>query len=150
MLYLCDLDGTLCDISHRLPLIKQDPPDWNGFFMAAEADKPIWEVITIIRGLHQIGQKIIMVTGRSDISKEITTAWLIKYRVPFDELYMRKEGDYQEDSVVKFELLDQILVKYPQVKEQFRIAGVFEDRQQVVDMFRARGLRVFQVAKGKF
>ena len=31
-----------------------------------------------------------------------------------------------------------------------KIGGVFEDRQQVVDMLRARGLRVFQVAKGDF
>jgi hypothetical protein len=30
------------------------------------------------------------------------------------------------------------------------IGGVFEDRQQVVDMYRARGLRVFQVDKGHF
>jgi len=63
---------------------------------------------------------------------------------------MRKEGDHREDNIVKSELLDQILTQYPQVKEQFKIAGVFEDRQQVVDMYRARGLRVFQVAKGDF
>jgi len=30
------------------------------------------------------------------------------------------------------------------------MGGVFEDRQQCVDMYRARGLRVFQVAKGDF
>jgi hypothetical protein len=35
-------------------------------------------------------------------------------------------------------------------REDLPILGVFEDRQQVVDMYRAKGLRVFQVADGKF
>ena len=97
-----------------------------------------------------MGQKILMVTGRSEISHDLTVAWLKKYRVPFDELYMRTKDDHREDDVVKAELLTQIITKYPQVKDQFKIAGVFEDRQKVVDMFRERGLKVFQVAKGNF
>jgi hypothetical protein len=150
MIYLVDIDGTLADISHRLHFIQDTPADWNVFFMAAADDKPIFEVITVIRGLQHAGQKILMVTGRSEISRTLTIDWLHRFRVPFDALLMRKEGDHREDNIVKSELLDQILTQYPQVKEQFKIAGVFEDRQQVVDMYRARGLRVFQVAKGDF
>jgi len=65
---------------------------------------------------------------------------------------MRKDGNHREDAAVKSELLDQVLSSYPQVPDRpnQKIAGVFEDRQQVVDMYRARGLRVFQVAKGDF
>ena len=58
---------------------------------------------------------------------------------------MRKHGDYREDSIVKGELLDQAIEEFPG-----KIFGVFEDRRQVVDMYRARGLRVFQVAEGNF
>jgi len=61
-------------------------------------------------------------------------------------MYMRISGDHREDFVVKAELFDRIKAQYP--KET--IGGVFEDRQQVVDMYRARGLRVFQVDKGAF
>ena len=59
---------------------------------------------------------------------------------------MRPDGDHREDSVVKSELFDQINAAYANEK----LGGVFEDRQQVVDMYRARGVRVFQVAKGNF
>jgi hypothetical protein len=66
---------------------------------------------------------------------------------------MRAEGDHREDNIVKSELLDKLL-KYEGFPNEFppsvKISGVFEDRQQVVDMYRARGLRVFQVAKGNF
>ncbi len=59
---------------------------------------------------------------------------------------MRPDGDHQEDSVVKSTLFDMINADYANEK----LGGVFEDRQQVVDMYRARGVRVFQVAKGDF
>jgi hypothetical protein len=62
---------------------------------------------------------------------------------------MRKDGDHREDNEVKAELLDQITRHYSHLVG-YTIGGVFEDRQQVVDMYRARGLRVFQVAKGDF
>jgi hypothetical protein len=48
--------------------------------------------------------------------------------------------------VVKSELYDQILLNFPKPI----IGGVFEDRQQVVRMYRDRGLKVFQVADGNF
>jgi hypothetical protein len=59
---------------------------------------------------------------------------------------MRKSGDHREDHVVKGELLDQILKD----RHLSELGAVFEDRQQVVDMYRERGLRVFQVAPGNF
>lgn len=145
MIYIFDIDGTLADLSQRLHLIQSQPPDWEAFFMASGADQPIWDIITIARALRQ-GSTIILSSGRAEKSRAITVAWMNKYRVLFDALYMRKDGDHREDNVVKSELLDQILAKYPGIP----IAGIFEDRQQVVDMYRARGFRVLQVAKGDF
>ena len=59
---------------------------------------------------------------------------------------MRPDGDHREDAIVKSELLDMINADYANEK----LGGIFEDRQQVVDMYRKRGLRVFQVAKGAY
>jgi hypothetical protein len=59
---------------------------------------------------------------------------------------MRNAGDHREDYIVKEELLDQIIARFPGQA----IGGAFEDREQVVTMYRKRGLRVFQVAEGKF
>lgn len=152
MIYLFDIDGTLANCEHRLHFIQDKPADWNSFFMAADEDEPIWETITIARSLFASGHTILLTTGRSDVSRTITAAWMAKYRVPHSGIYMRKTGDHREDNVVKSELLDQMLQKHPQSPDRpkDKIAGVFEDRQQVVDMYRARGLRVFQVAPGNF
>ena len=145
MIYIFDIDGTIADLTHRLPFILQEPKAWDAFFMAASEDKPIFEVISVARALLSL-HKILMVTGRSEISREITEAWLKKYRVPCDKLYMRTKDDHREDNIVKSDLLDRVLQDNPDAK----IGGAFEDRQMVVDMYRERGLRVFQVAKGDF
>ena len=146
MYFLCDIDGTLADISHRLHLIRQQPPDWKAFFAACTEDLPIYEVIEVVKSLNSFGNHVIGISGRSDEVREETEKWLLKHGVIFDKLFMRKAGDHREDTVVKSELFNEILASL----EVQQIAGVFEDRQQVVDMFRARGLRVFQVAPGKF
>ncbi len=145
MLYIFDIDGTLADLSHRLHLIQGETKDWDAFYKASYDDAPIWEVISIARALHSAGHIIVYSTGRAEAIRKTTNDWFKKYRVPFGPLFMRKDGDHREDNVVKSELLDNILGVFDQV-----MGGVFEDRQQVVDMYRARGIRVFQVAKGDF
>jgi len=144
-IYIFDIDGTLADLTHRLHFIQQKPVDWDAFFKACPGDAPIQDVIDVAITLD-INNIIIFSTGRSEAVCEETRYWLGKHGLPWGKLYMRTEGDHREDSIVKSELLDRILRDY----DNYHIAGVFEDRQQVVDMYRARGLRVYQVAKGDF
>jgi hypothetical protein len=49
---------------------------------------------------------------------------------------MRKAKDYRDDAIVKSEMLDEILKTYS-------VIAVFDDRTKVVDMWRSRGLFVF-------
>ena len=150
MIYIFDIDGTLADVSHRLHYITGETKDWDAFFAACGDDKPIFEVITVARALESAGQAIVYSTGRTEKVRGITVEWLQKFRLPTPQrVYMRKDGDHREDNEVKAELLDQITRHYSHLVG-YTIGGVFEDRQQVVDMYRARGLRVFQVAKGDF
>lgn len=144
-IYLFDIDGTLADLTHRLHFIQQEPKNWDAFFAACSDDSPITHVIGLCRLLSK-GAKILLVSGRSDVSRDKTAQWLKDHEIPYDGLYMRKEGDHRQDNLVKSELLDLI-------KEQWtgdEIAGVFDDRNQVVQMFRSRGLQVYQVADGNF
>ena len=150
MIFLFDIDGTLAKIDHRLKYIQQETPDWAAFYANASYDEPIWEVITVARCLNMEGQRVFMSTGRTESIRELTMAWLRKFRIPVEALYMRRDGDHREDFEVKSEILDNILKAYPQYIPYNIIAGAFEDRQQVVKMYRERGLRVFQVAEGKF
>jgi hypothetical protein len=163
MIYICDIDGTIADLTHRLhyigatptafkAYIDTTPKDWAAFHAACPDDKPIFQVISVIRALKQAGHQIVYSTGRTDDSRSLTIDWLSKFRVPVlyskFGLYMRAYGDHREDNVVKGELLDQILKDYGVTEKD--LGGAFEDRQQVVDMYRARGVKVFQVAPGNF
>lgn len=146
--YLFDIDGTISDPFHRLHLIQNGNKQWDEFFKQSKRDLPIWDVIKTQRLLKKAGALIIMVTGRSDMVRQITEDWMRSYGIPFDYLYMRKANDHREDYIVKEELLNKILDEHNLGLSD--IVGVFEDRQQVVDMYRAKGLKVFQVAEGKF
>jgi len=152
MIYLVDIDGTVADCTHRLHFIQSKPKDWDKFFAACSGDSPIKEVISTIQMLKLGGAEIIMVSGRSDVVRKQTEDWLAAYKVCHDGLFMRSYGDHREDCEVKSDLLEKIRTgwRWGAGEVSNKITGVFEDRQQVVDMYRSKGLRVFQVAKGDF
>jgi hypothetical protein len=150
IIYIFDIDGTIADISHRLHFIQNKPSDWRSFFAACGDDQPIQDMIDFAWRLAE-SSNIVLISGRSDECRDATVAWLKAHNWPAwaRKVYMRKAGDYRVDAVVKAELLEELMQEW-RVPELFEIAGVFEDRQQVVDMYRAKGLRVFQVAEGDF
>jgi hydroxymethylpyrimidine pyrophosphatase-like HAD family hydrolase len=146
MIYIVDIDGTLADPRHRLHFIEQKPRDWDAFFAACQEDSPITDVIATVRALERVAQ-IFLATGRSEVCRLQTVNWLNRHvGIAYSWLLMRREGDHREDNIVKSEMLDRIL----DVRQLKDIAGVFEDRKQVVDMYRKRGLTVFQVADGDY
>jgi len=139
-----DLDGTLADLTHRLHFIKCDKPDWGGFFKACRDDKPIWPTINTLHYLLRSDVAISIVSGRSDIVKTETVAWINSVGIHPYNLYMRKEGDHRPDYQVKLELLK----NNPQWHSDSTV--VFDDRTQVVNMWRKEGLTCYQVATGNF
>lgn len=154
-IFLCDIDGTVADLTHRLKYIAKDQrddkgkrihPNWKKFFAACVMDEPITPVIETIQLLSRAGARIIMMSGRSDEVRYETEQWLKEHDVPFDSMYMRRAGDTRQDAIVKAELLAQVVDAYPFSE----IVAVFDDRQQVVDMYRDMGIKVYQVAPGDF
>ena len=145
-IYIFDLDGTLSDAEHRRHFVTTHPADWRAFFAACKDDPPIPEVIRTAQLLRRAEAMIVIMSGRSEEVRFETLRWLEKYGVDCDVIYLRQEGDRREDFVVKGEFMDHFLTKY----KREDIVAIFEDRKQVVDAFRARGFRVFQVAEGNF
>jgi len=151
--YIFDIDGTLADCSHRLHHIQGESVDWNAFYDACGADKPIPHIL----GLASIlaGEvDIVFVTGRSERCRDATVDWL-RANLPDcfagwnasdakDDLYMRREGDHRPDNIVKSELLDRLIA------DGYRPLMAFEDRTQVVKMWRERGIPCAQVAQGDY
>jgi hypothetical protein len=132
---LVDIDGTVALINGR------DPYDMS----RVGEDTPNDAVIAAVRAMRAAGNVIVFCTGRNDWCRAETEAWLELYvGVPYEELFMRADGDSRRDSVVKEEIFES------EIRDRWRIVGVFDDRRQVVRMWRALGLTVFQVAEGDF
>lgn len=143
---ICDIDGTLADLSHRLHHIKENPPNWDAFFSEMHLDEPIIPTINLINMVDESNKlvEVLFVSGRPDNYREITEKWLsenLNYgREHIDrKLYMRPIGDYREDSKVKSEIIDQIL------SEGYEVLFAIDDRPRVVAMLRSRGIFVFKV-----
>lgn len=143
MIIAFDLDGTLADLTHRLPYIQKDPKDWHAFFAACSSDKPIWQSATVLHALHQAGHWIEIWSGRSDEVREQTERWLEGNGIQYDALRMRVAGDHRPDHIVKAEWLDSL-----DAPNRPKLA--FDDRDQVVTMWRAHDIPCFQVAPGNF
>ena len=141
-----DLDGTLALIDKRRAISTKDngKMDWSIFFDPdmVDLDDPNTPVITMANLLSS-QYRIWILSGRSDVTQQATLDWLRKHNVMFDHLQMRPQDLlYLPDNDLKQSWLDAI--------GKDNVAMVFDDRQQVVDMWRKNGLTTFQVADGDF
>ena len=145
-----DLDGTLADITARRTLSIKDngKMDWDIFFDRdnIKLDVPNQKVVDMARMINDTDRyQIWILSGRSKATYRTTRQWLIQNDIPFDNLIMRptdKHHHYMKDSDLKQMWLDDIGVD--------NVAMVFDDRNQVVDMWREIGLTCMQVAPGNF
>ena len=147
-----DLDGTLALIDDRRALATKDngKMDWGVFFDPSniDLDLPNDPVIKMAQLLDSQGFKIVIFSGRSKATKDVTKDWLNKFGVPFNILKMRPTGNgfqFMPDDKLKKKWLDDIFGD-----NKDRILCVFDDRQKVVNMWRDNGIDCFQVADGNF
>ena len=137
MTWICDIDGTVAIMGDRGPF------DWK----RVGEDTPNEPVVRIIRALQHTGDLIVFMSGRMEQSRTLTEEWLhdnVGY--PFHcGLFMRKDGDYRADSIVKRELFETHVQPFHR-----HIAGVIDDRASVVEMWRDLGLTVLDVAGHDF
>jgi predicted kinase len=132
---LVDIDGTVALMNGR------DPYDMG----RVGEDTPNEAVIAAVRAMHAAGHAVVYCTGRNDWCRNETEAWLDLYvGVPYEGLFMRADGDSRRDADVKRELFDD------EIRDRWRIVGVFDDRRHVVRMWRSLGLTVFHVAEGDY
>lgn len=132
---LVDIDGTVAVMGDRSPYD----------MTRVHLDTPNEAVIAAVRAMQAAGHTIIFCSGRTDDGRAATEAWLQTHvGVPHAGLFMRVTGDQRKDSVVKREIFEK------QLREHWHVVAVFDDRNQVVRMWRQLGLPVFQVAEGNF
>lgn len=145
---LCDLDGTLADIDHRLHFVKVkegEQKDWKGFFAEIKNDTPRQNVVDMVMKHEGEGRKIFLVSARPEECRAETEAWLEKtfkgYRF-YEALFMRPQNDKREDSEVKAKMLADLFPDISWIEE------VIDDRPRVIRMWREKGLKVVDVGPG--
>lgn len=134
--YICDIDGTIADGRHRQHLL----PHWGKFFgeMHNDGELPVVEVIRWLQ--TNPDRPVIFVSGRPEEYRGQTMTWLHEKGIAPGlraDLKMRPTGDYRKDSIVKKEILDKI-------REDWDIILAFDDRQDVVNMWRENGVFCLQ------
>jgi predicted kinase len=132
--YLFDVDGTLTTGPHD-----RSPYDWAMVWQ----DKVNAPVAALSLALKSHAH-IIVVSGRDGSCYHQTYRWLVENQIWFDQLLMREAGDKRKDAVVKAEIFDR------DIRNRYNVLGVFDDRNQVVDMWRSLGLTCYQVQEGNF
>ena len=140
-----DIDGTLANISHRQHWVATKPRNWVAFKQGIPHDKPHDDIIWLLKILST-ATRIMIVSGRegSEISKKHTEDWLHQHNIAYEELHMRPDKDYRDDSIVKREILADLRARHGEP------LMVFDDRDRVVKMWREEGVRCLQVAPGDF
>lgn len=143
---ICDLDGTLCNIDHRLHFVRgPEKKNWVGFQENLIKDKMNEWCYQILSYFQEYNKYIVLCSGRTNNYRELTRQWLEdNYFNSYDNLFMRYEGDYRQDYIAK-----EILLEF-EVKTRYTPYFFIDDRQQVVDLYRKHGYTVLQCAKGNF
>lgn len=142
---IIDLDGTLADCEHRKQFISGVKKDWKSFLKDENIIQDtlnLW-CASIIANFKQT-HKIILVTGRNELTRKITQEWLTKFDQYFDLLLMRNNNDFRQDAVIKEEIFRL------HIQPKFDVLFCVDDRKQVVDMWRKLGLICLQCDEGEF
>lgn len=145
---ICDLDGTLCNTDHRKHFMEQKPKDWNSFYAGIPNDtinRWCYDILWRFNSGKAVNcMDVILVSGRPEKYRSVTEEWLLKHDVLCSGLFMRKDGDFRDDAIVKKEIYEQHIEPF------YDVLFCIDDRQRVVDMWREQGLVCLQCAKGDF
>ncbi len=127
-----DIDGTLAHMQNRGPfdLDKVDRDAVNAI------------VAEQVEFHRSAGRKILIVSGRESYSKALTIEWLDFYGIKFDEIFMRPDGDYRKDTIIKREIYKN------NIEGKYNVLCVYDDRLQVLDMWYSEGVFTFNVNQG--
>ena len=160
---ICDIDGTIALMKgKRSPFEYEkafdDEPNQpvidvlmaTVYHYECKYEQEIWIIFTSARENREL-KNYFSTTSYNDGNQikdvgELTKAWVERHIgvSKWNKFIFREAGDYRKDAFVKFEIGKEIMKEYD-------ILCVFDDRNQVVDMWR-NGLQVtcFQVADGNF
>jgi predicted kinase len=140
---LCDIDGTIADLTHRLHHINGGNRDWDKFFAEVVDDgfkSEVWDQVAL--DADENDAVIIFLSGRSDISRVDTEDWLeTNTGIVQPIVLMRQSWDRRPDTEVKGDMFKWHFSDY-------NIVRVYDDRPRLVRMWKEMGLSVVDCGDG--
>lgn len=137
--YIVDIDGTIA-----AKQMGEGSRGWHQYDRVGE-DQPKQVVIDVVNSLWRhpdVDARIVFVSGRKDSCRWETRDWLIEHVGSWATtapLYMRKASDNRADDIVKNEIFERDVAPF------YNVLATIDDRQRVVDMWRAKGITCLQV-----
>lgn len=120
-----DVDGTLARMETRKPY------DWDKV-----GEDAVNEHIKYMLKVYNEYMKIIIFTGRDGVCLPETEKWLKDNDIPYDEIYIRPEGNMEKDSIIKERMFEE------HIRGKYNCKLVVDDRMQVLRMWHKMGLPV--------
>ena len=131
---IVDVDGTLAHIDPNNP---RDPYDGS-----RAGEDHVDETLAAMLDVLDENYFIHIVTGRGLRHRHLTEEWLKDHAIPYDHLWTRPDNDTSvPDAWVKYQIAKEIARTH-------NVVGVFDDRERVIDMWRAAGIKTFDVGQG--
>jgi predicted kinase len=130
---IVDVDGTLALVNGR----------GHYDYDLVGTDVPNQPVVDLVRTLAR-EFFIIYVSGRPESCRNDTRNWIDQHVCVGGPMFLRATDDKRKDAVIKREIFDR------EIRNNYDVRWVVDDRNQVVRMWRELGLTVLQVAEGAF
>jgi len=140
-----DVDGTLADNTHRLPLINSGT--WTEYFDSGINDTPIEPMIEIMKSLFFAGYRIHLFSGRQYMDRHMTSQWLTdntfwgQHEATY-MLHFRTRHDISPAKTMKRRLMRSIGYD--------RMAIYFDDDINVCEEISSQGIPVYHVHRECF
>ena len=143
---IIDLDGTLCNDSHRKEWA--EAKQWDEYHSRLLGDPVHEDVATALSTFQEAGKTVMIFSGRPEAYRHHTQIWLLRHNIDVAVIMMRGVNDYRKAEEVKLGHLTTMFNSIEEAKEQILV--IFEDNDKVVQWWRDLGFRCWQVAPGGY
>jgi len=131
-----DVDGTLADVSsirHHLAR-PSGMKDFESFHSESINVPPHEHVVRMLREFKREGHAILVVTARQEKWLWHTLLWMDENAIPHDHLFMRANGDFRPDFVIKRDIFNRIS------KAGFDVKHAVDDNPAIITLWDQIGI----------
>lgn len=133
--FIVDMDGSLDDVRTVRHFVKGKFRNFDMFHRSSLWTPANPEVKDMVMDAHMAGYKIVITTARNEAYREVTQKWLDDMNIPYDNIFMREDGDARHDYIVK----DEMLVE---VRKYYDVVHAIDDNPQAVGTWVKNGIKV--------